>query len=237
MRKYLSLFAILIMLVILQQNGVFWRPPPSAEALQGFVDVKGGEPLPDKIYVVATWLSPTGMSGSYCAHLEVTTTDVNGKWSFPMWKGWRHKRRAGLLIEVYSPGFLAVPESSIQDVWLLSKHAGSRYDYLDYLGRLRVDCSQVDGSIANAIPVWEEILRDIIHLKNSAKPLSVADARQFESISSRYAKKIVDPTFDLPSKTRYERARKLIRNIEDSRTRGISDTQQLPGAIGNAHDV
>lgn len=216
MRKYLLVFTILVILVVLQQNGIFWKPPPSSQALQGIVRATNNQTLPDKIYVFATWLAETGMSSRHCVHMDVTTADSDGRWAFPMWQDWRHNRRAVLFIEIYSPGQLAVAESIAQNRWQIEKHEGTALDYLNYLGKLRVYCGAIDGSRMKGLAVWSAILRDVIQLKGNTKALSEAEALQIESLSWDFSKKVVDPVFQLSGSARDNQAIRLIQSIEDS---------------------
>lgn len=216
MRKYLLLFAILITLVILaflQRKGVFWTPPASAQALQGVVESKNIQELPKKIYVVATWEAETGMSSRHCVHLEVTTTDSNGNWSFPMWRDWRDHGRAVLFIEVYSPGLLATAESIDQDKWQLAKHNGSRLKYLEYLSRLRVYCGSADRSNSNGVVVWKAILQNILETRQSTIQLSEEEEQLVNSLRWAFAVKVVDPNLEARNNVRYEKAEILMREL------------------------
>ncbi len=122
----------------------------NAEPFQGQVLEEGtNKPITSAI-VVARWLDTQlslAHSSTYCAHVESTTTDGNGRYQVP-----HYKDRMPSLVTSYKPGY--------EDAWVQPKVGvtyvrpfsdGRRFKYLERVFG-STGCGAKDGSDENSIP-------------------------------------------------------------------------------------
>lgn len=146
----------------------------SGSAMEGrVVDEATGSPL-QGVLVIAEWSGDVGgpvQSSRTCFHLEIATTDADGRYRI---NGWSRRPAAdwegGLFglrnIEVtrrtYKDGYAQLrydPRDS--RTILMTPFRGTRTERIDYLSRQgTVGCGALDGSLAKEVLVWSAICNE-----------------------------------------------------------------------------
>ena len=137
------------------------------------VDSETGAPIPGAL-VIVEWTGDIGgpvQSSQVCFHLEVVSTDQEGRYHVPAW----HRRP----VADWEGGFFGVRNTEVTrrtfrkgytqlrydprdtTTILMQPFTGSVKERLDYLARLgTVGCGAADGSLIREAAIWEAVCEE-----------------------------------------------------------------------------
>jgi len=192
----------------------------SGSAMDGrVVDSETGAPIPGAL-VIVEWKGDIGgpvQSSQVCFHLEVVTTDEEGRYHVPAWHrrpaadwegGFYGVRNVDVSRRTYKSGYMQVKyEPQNMANILMRRFEGTPEQRIDYLNRLGTpSCGRDDGSRANELSLWAAICQEArtIPLARQSSPSFNGDSF-LQDIDGRitYIKQRLPPGQAIPPEVLY----------------------------------
>ena len=150
------------------------------------VDAETGAPIPGAL-VIAEWSGDIGgpvQSSEVCFHMEVATTDAEGRYHIPGWSrrpvadwegGFFGVRNVEVSRRTYKAGythFKYEPDNSANI--LMSRANGADIERIGYLLHSgSQSCGREDGSLLNELVLWTAICDEVKRMPAAREPNSV----------------------------------------------------------------
>lgn len=121
------------------------------------------KPIADVI-VVTRWMRTApgiGHANSYCAHVETATTDAEGRFELPKWRG-----EVPHLIDIYKSGYeraADIPwnQAAKHNKYLLKPFRGGKGERLQYLRNLiGMECGSHNDYVKKIIPLYKGLYEE-----------------------------------------------------------------------------
>jgi hypothetical protein len=176
------------------------------------VDSETGAPIQGAL-VIAEWTGDIGgpvQSSQVCFHLEVATTDSEGRYHIPSWSrrpvadyegGFFGLRNVEVTRRTYKAGYVHVKYDEKEPNTILMSHfhgtSEQRIDYLSLEGTR--SCGKRDGSRSNEIGLWRAICEEARKYPEAARARPKQDESFLRQIDTHLAYLLQDPDEGRPA--------------------------------------